>query len=525
MFTTFASLCRACVTMLERIISALSNPENSHSGIGKIRIEKQLERLRLWIGDNGAMQSSDSAMYLESRLLEESEVLDLIWGILDDFYEAALDMCNIVTGNCVGKVATRSRYSLGEENDDEDEDEDQNEESELLQEMDNCLELLFFKGSHILRQAGPTDVFLKSLNRPEHHLERNSDVIHVGEAFPKLAMGEFSWLRLRLGRAITDRRQYLDYIRDHHGNSGGHSIGSLLSQNLEDVSSVPVNSYLQSNLIALSPGKVPKLPHQILQYGLRIECPFCYNRVTFESEEIWQQHVFSDLRAYVCTFPNCEAPYFCNEDDWFSHEMQKHRVNFVCAFCAGTSCETEEDYKTHVLAHHPDLLEIDSDHEEPVLEVARKPLKQIATNACPFCMDDHLQADQKAAKRDVQINPFNCVLYVDPSVFKRHLASHLQQLALSAIPERAISSFAIPGSPSPVMDGAIDEEQVDLSPPSSSSATLRLTGAGNKSQKLYQWACCSCGFGWLNYYTCIECPYCNNHIRCGGCTIVCDEVG
>jgi hypothetical protein len=53
-----------------------------------------------------------------------------------------------------------------------------------------------------------------------------------------------------------------------------------------------------------------------------------------------RRHVFRDLRAYVCTFGNCQNPdkQYATQQEWFSHEMQVYRRVWFCGmhkeYCA-----------------------------------------------------------------------------------------------------------------------------------------------------------------------------------------------
>jgi hypothetical protein len=179
--------------------------------------------------------------------------------------------------------------------------------------------------------------------------------------------------------------------------------------------------------------KIPKLDE--LKKGTRkeIECPFCFRTKKFKNEHVWRRHVFSDLRSYVCTFPECNAPYFGDVNAWFQHEMQNHRVSYLCKLCKNKSFLLKEQYLSHMKRQHLDLWE--DGQEQLLLDIARKPLEQILARDCPCCSDwvDRLKERNLATGLPTHTSTADLAVVL-PIDFKHHLASHLEQLALFAVP-------------------------------------------------------------------------------------------
>jgi hypothetical protein len=381
----------------------------------------------------------------------------------------------IVSGEREGEIASAPH--------DDGDEKDQNEETELLEETGACITRLF-RVSSLIRQAAPTDLFAKALSRNRYRFNDQFDIAHVGEKYPKLATEELAWLQKRLGRAITQRRHYLSYIQDHREKLEGMLTGEETPEPVTSKSQAPTKQLQAVKLLpdsssrpstfftkasSLAPGRItpqmlaaeeesdpendarsyttisrsidgdldssttiriPKLDELRTGSKKEVECPFCFRMEKFKNERVWRRHVFSDLRSYVCTFPDCDAPYFGDINEWFRHEMQSHRVSYTCRLCQKTF-QLRERYLTHVQKQHPDMLE--DGEQQPVLDIARKPLDQIPAQECPCCSEwvDRLK------ERAVAGMPFDAsdhILGVVPTVFKRHLASHLEQLALFAIP-------------------------------------------------------------------------------------------
>ena len=72
------------------------------------------------------------------------------------------------------------------------------------------------KISIVIRDATPRDRYIKAITSARYPFIDTFDISHVGHKFPKLSIKGQEWLRDRLGRAITQRRQYLKYCREHH---------------------------------------------------------------------------------------------------------------------------------------------------------------------------------------------------------------------------------------------------------------------------------------------------------------------
>lgn len=69
-----------------------------------------------------------------------------------------------------------------------------------------------FELSMIIRKKPEQDEYLKAAAK--HPLNPTADIVHVGDKYARTRSGDL-WLRERLGTAITRRRQYLLYRREH----------------------------------------------------------------------------------------------------------------------------------------------------------------------------------------------------------------------------------------------------------------------------------------------------------------------
>jgi hypothetical protein len=90
-----------------------------------------------------------------------------------------------------------------------------NEAQDILEVVLECVKDLL-RLSILIRKATPRDRWNRALQNPrDGRLDDRFDIRHVGDKFPKLCRPEHDWLRHRLGRAITQRRQFIRYCREH----------------------------------------------------------------------------------------------------------------------------------------------------------------------------------------------------------------------------------------------------------------------------------------------------------------------
>lgn len=175
-----------------------------------------------------------------------------------------------------------------------------------------------------------------------------------------------------------------------------------------------------------------------------------------------RKHVLQDLKPYVCTFEDCELKLFPDRHTWFSHELKNHRQEWQCYFCSKTShrtFDTSSAYREHLARHHPGTFA--KDQESALLEMSQRALAKLSPAECPFC--ESWEEQLRAINQHV---PSVEALAVTPSQFQHHVAVHMEQLALFAIPRgytevgEADSGSAVPQADS---DGSCFDS-TDVSP-------------------------------------------------------------
>jgi hypothetical protein len=125
---------------------------------------------------------------------------------------------------------------------------------------------------------------------------------------------------------------------------------------------------------------------------------------------------------------------FRSRNQWFAHELQCHRREWVCQFCQHDAFPTAEMFTKHIISTHPAAL-AHSKIEAMILQ-SEEPLTRIPPDACPLCNEwEAVLRDLKQDSKRLLLNDGNIVEpYGTIKQFRRHLGRHLEQLALFALP-------------------------------------------------------------------------------------------
>jgi hypothetical protein len=508
-----------CAQLLHHLSSLLHDKQSqARSSLEHAAIEDQYGRFSTWAGNLGAFQRLPATSSLDYRLRESPKIVTQIQELLDDLYEMLQSIYAIVSGQKLNR-----HYSADEDDEDDDEsvhglaDEDQgpkreeedqefnysdaehrlvcSEEEELLESVKETITSLF-RMSIIIRKASPRDRFAKALSARQAPFDESFDIRHVAQKYPKLDSENTQWLKERLGKAITQRRQYLRYAREQR-NKRSKDVSQLwepesehkqtptylaavvnpMSQGGQTNTTKPTSTLAPtaaSTLIlcdvqiperdlidnqsqtsyALSLGEeeedlylqLPRLV-DVAQGSSTFECPLCWTIQNITSEKSWRKHGFSDLRPYLCTFEGCDLKLFSDRGGWFEHEMQYHRAEWHCHICERVDFRSLEKFQKHLRLHGENLSE---DQLSALSEVSKSPVDSLPALDCPFCHD------WEAKLR--QANPYitqDKVVIVTASEFRQHVGSHMQQLALFAIPRGYLEDGAEEGSTISVMAAGV----------------------------------------------------------------------
>lgn len=200
MATTIADAARRCLKSFDAIddqISVAEGPECLSSVDGR-------SRYHIWTSNLGSLHDGTDRRSADYRLREAPEVVNRIVELLDELTEVNSDILAILSGSRANR-----RMSEPEDSDDL---ESSDELSELHLSVDDSITSLF-KVSMLVKKATKRDRYAKAASAKSDPFLAEFDMRHVADKYPKIRTQP--WLLERLGSAITQRRQFLRYCRDH----------------------------------------------------------------------------------------------------------------------------------------------------------------------------------------------------------------------------------------------------------------------------------------------------------------------
>ena len=390
--------------------------------------EDELGRLRVWAANIGAHQTGQSS--LDFRLRDASHVREQIIKLLQGLLRRIQDTRDVLVDDEKSDDEEAPNYPSDEE--------DLKTEIQELRESLACNISCLFQMSMLVRKPAQHDVYLGSKYADVTAFEI-FDYNHVREKFPKADEA----LVKRLGKAITRRRKYLKYRERHaaklrqgisnidpeardvkdsqEGKTMESGMESILSDTMatefeqrniyfEDKASDTGISQTSYTPTLLAGGSVTIPPPPTNSLGRApFECPYCFCVIIIDGTRSWNKHVFQDLQPYICTCSTCTTPdkLYSTRHEWLHHSNKVHPA-------ATTSDDTVEESG--------------------------------GITVCDLC------------KGEIELG----------KTHDRHLARHLQELAL----------FILPGGEE---ESSVDENQDSESVSDAESMHLAVSHIGSKS--------------------------------------------
>ena len=345
MVTAISTSITACVNTFNEFIEDVKQ----HHGLNELRIkglsidawEDELGRLRIWAANIGAHQTGCSS--LDFRLRDASNVRAQIVKLLESLLRKLQD----------------TRVALAEnENDDVevvDELIDLGEAKTEIQELQEGLATIvdcLFQMSMLVRKPAPHDLRHGSKDAEVAAFEQY-DYNYVRGKYPRADDA----LVKRLSNAITLRRKYLVY-RERNAvklRQGIKEFGPLVHdlQDSQEGGSVTERTEISNTVATASQPDVafddnasdsevsersytptpvgggnitiPLAPKSSLG-GSPFECPYCFYLITISGRRSWKKHVFQDLPPYICVTPTCLTPdkLYPTRHEWLHHSDTAH---------------------------------------------------------------------------------------------------------------------------------------------------------------------------------------------------------
>ncbi|KLJ08554.1 hypothetical protein EMPG_16011 [Blastomyces silverae] len=375
-------------------------------------LQDEYGRLRVWTGNIGAHQSGRSS--LEYRLRDASHIRAQVASLLDALKCSLSEVLAIVSGERPPEDEDTEEWSDNEDSDDgstpyEEELPQPAELFQLLEDITIVIKCLY-KLSMVIRQPAQHDR-LKTNVDLSHFTP--FDIRHVEQKFPHAER----WLTQRLGKAITKRREYLKGRERHHeklARGDEPTTTALVEDNANTeaaqrtiLSGTTATTFIygtatmgDAEMIGPAPSEtsyastvgddtklhLPPLPEEAESNPDGFECPYCYYLISVRGPLSWARHIFDDLEPYVCTFRDCPTPNqaYSRRRTWFNHEKTAHRAAQL----------PQRDSRAALLR-------------------SSGPVDTLSAVDCPLCRERVLSLHH----------------------LERHLARHLEQLALFAMPK------------------------------------------------------------------------------------------
>ena len=316
-----------------------------------------------------------------------------------------------------------------------------------------------FKLSSTIRQSKSHVRLLKSQSIDVSYFEM-FDINHVMEKFPIV-----SWhLAERLARATLRRRQYLAYLESHHSKlAQPQELFQEYNSAVESTIEGPVNVVNDTQLSTTTATEynpkssnsaaelrsssdysqtsytmscdfhqklhIPPQPKASLDQT-PFECPICFLVTIIPSSRnwmwvcsyhmmltclfVWRKHVFRDLQPYVCTFEDCVVgdTLFPSRHKWFAHESKVHGLATEWRCICKKKFQSRSFLKSHLNECHSSSF-TNEEQIEIIVSMCAKPLASSHFTTCSLCGD-------------------RCTI----GRLERHVARHLEELALFALPRR-----------------------------------------------------------------------------------------
>ncbi|SMY24007.1 unnamed protein product [Zymoseptoria tritici ST99CH_1A5] len=378
-------------------------------------------RFRVWAGNVSAHTSGKRS--LRYRLRDSSELTEAVLAYLKELLD--------ILGRANNELPSIDEDPSEEDDEEGDEelfevDARQSPAQQALEEVDDIISGLM-RISMALRnparndQVRYADTALTKLFEPR-------DIEHVRMKYPHLP----HYLAQRLGKSISQHRQYFKYRREHN---------EKLAQGIDDLK--PDDDETRQSTVAtalvkpgIQPGsfhedsdngsigtatsyapsessetllRPPPRPEKATD-GLPFECNICFHIVNAPNERLWRQHVYEDLPPYTCMHEDCQSVIrqFSRRSAWRRHTLDHYRY-WVCPYGCEDAFASAEDHRRHM----------NVDHHEDLQDVMLKSLsKSCARDSgfqfaqCPFCY-------KETSNRNLWF---------------KHVGHHLEQLALFALP-------------------------------------------------------------------------------------------
>ncbi|KAL8978858.1 MAG: hypothetical protein Q9205_005660 [Flavoplaca limonia] len=301
--------------------------------------QDELGRLRIWAANVGAHQTNQSS--LDYRLRDSSHIREQIFKLLDKLMKRLHEAGNAINGEGDDLEGSEVESLDGSVSDDEGLQTDVHHLQSSVATLITCL----FQMSMLVRKPAQHDIRIGSREIEVAAFEA-FDKNHVRDKYPKAE----DFIVSRLGSGLTRRRKYLRY-RERHALKLKQGINAVAEVNDDANSGIVLSETLATDVqdwnvkfddnasqsgfsrtsyapTLMSGGHITiPAPPRSSRGGAPFECPYCYFIVVASSPRSWHGHVFRDLQPYMCLEQTCSTPQklYTTKHEWVHHINTVHR--------------------------------------------------------------------------------------------------------------------------------------------------------------------------------------------------------
>ena len=376
-----AKLVTTCIQAFSGIISACKSGSVPGEILMASQWEDQLGRFRVCSASIGADQTG--LFSLEHRLRDDSDIQGQVLRILRSLHKLLQSVPTMTSDTNINDHPEPQQITLA--------DDDQAEPERSIELASNhicCLSKMdmltrrpprsdFLHGSDSTFMRGLYPMFLNTLKTK----------------YPTAKQ----FLLVRLAWSSSWRQAYLRYRRRHP---------LRLSHNLDQDAVVVTDEELPENdgmtaemdfsphIDAVHPPlapetvftpssydpsglALPRRPRDVTDQDL-FECPYCFCTVRIVSEPTWAEHVFDDLRPYICTEMVCERPKstYTSRNQWEYHLSKSHSLHIsersqefdgACPLCEDSGM-IYQTWLSHIARHLEEIAFSGSEYSEEQID-------------------------------------------------------------------------------------------------------------------------------------------------------------
>ncbi|KAL9116988.1 MAG: hypothetical protein Q9187_006480 [Circinaria calcarea] len=216
--TSIATLIPLCLNAFREFATTLVAKDGEDSAALQNSLTDQNGRFKVWAGNIGAHQTGKSS--LDYRLRDASHIRTRVVRFLKDLQEQLNEAMAIVNGvrPTLDDLATESEVYDSDSSDESDNFPKPTELQQIFYDIEHIITCLY-KISVTVRNPTPHDRYIKAHEIDTSFFEPY-DIQHVKGSYPKAP----EYLAVRIGKAISRRRQYFKYRELH---------GAKIAQNLD----------------------------------------------------------------------------------------------------------------------------------------------------------------------------------------------------------------------------------------------------------------------------------------------------